>query len=133
MVRDFSEGYSQTDYNFNFNVNVNVTVDSYMNSSFDFSFSHLVKYLLALRILKLESTSKITAQFETIPQCLLFFSLFFYIYLRNKCDMRLTYFLIAFVGLYSLTGSSSPRCIFFKLKSCNQIHFFYIRLHLYLR
>ena len=89
MVGDFSVGYSQTDCNFNFNVNVKVTVDSYMNNSFNVS--HL-KYLLAFRIMKLESTSKIMAQFETIPQCLLFFSLLFYIYLRNKHVMRLTYF-----------------------------------------
>ena len=73
MVDDFSGGYSQRDCNFNFNINVNVTVDC-MNSSFNFSFS------LAFRIMKLESMSKITTQFETVPQCLLFFALFFYIY-----------------------------------------------------
>ena len=71
MVRDFSGVYSQTDCNFNFNTNVNVTVDSYVNSSFNFNFSRLLKDLLASRIMKLGS-SKITAQFETIPQCLLF-------------------------------------------------------------
>ena len=32
--------------------------------------------------------------------------------------------LIAFVCFYSLTGSSSPRCTFIKLKACNQIPFF---------
>ena len=53
-----------------------------------------------------------------------FLSLFFYIYLRNKRDMRLTYFLIAIVCLYSLTGSSSLQCTFIKLKACNQIQFF---------
>ena len=99
---------------------VNVTV----NSNFNFSFSRLLKYLLAFRIINLESTSKITAQFETIPQCLLFFLLFFYLYLRNKRNMRLKYFLIAFVCLYSLTGSFSPRCTFIELKNCNQIQFF---------
>ena len=52
-----------------------------------------------------------------------FSSLFFYVYLRNKRDMRLTYFLIAFFGLYSLTGPSSPRCTFIKLKASNQIEF----------
>ena len=124
LVGDFSGGYSQTDYNFNFNINVKVTVDIYVNSSINFSVSHLPKYLLAFRIMKLESTSKITAQFETIPQCLLFFSLFFYICLRNKHDMRLRYFLIAFLYFYSLTGLSSPWCTFIKLKACHQIHFF---------
>ena len=73
MVGDFSGGGSQTDCNFNFNINVNVTVHSYMNSSFNFSFSHELKYLLAFRIMKLGSTNKITVQFETIPQCLIFF------------------------------------------------------------
>ena len=124
VVADFSGGYSHTDYSFNFNINVNVTVGSNMNSSFSFSFSHLPKYLLAFRMMKFESTSKFTAQFETIPQCLLFFSLFFYIYLRNERGMRLTCFLIASVCFYSLTGSSSPRCTFIKLKACNQIQFF---------
>ena len=40
--------------------------------------------------------------------------------MRNKRDLRLTYFLI----YYSLTFSSSSRCLFFKLKASNQIHFF---------
>ena len=90
-----------------------------LNSSFNFSFSQLPKDLLVLKIMKLESTSKSTAQFETIPQCLLFFSLFFYIYSGNKRDMRLTYFFTAF-----LTFTYSPRCTFIKLKACNQIWFF---------
>ena len=60
MVRDVSGGYSQTDWNDNFNINVNITVDSYMNSSFTFSFLHLLKCLLAFTIMKLKSTSKIT-------------------------------------------------------------------------
>ena len=55
---------------------------------------------------------------------LFFFSLVFYAYLRNKRYMRLTYFLIAFVCLYSLAGPSSPRCTFIILKPCNQIQFF---------
>ena len=73
MVGDFSGGYSQTDCNFSFKINVNVTVDSYMKSSLNFSFSQLLIDLLAFRIKKLESTSTITAQFEAIPLCLLFF------------------------------------------------------------
>ena len=42
IVGEFSGGYSQTDCKFYFNINVNVTVtvDSYMNSGFNFSFSH---------------------------------------------------------------------------------------------
>ena len=124
MVGDFSGGYSQTNFNFNFNINVKVTVEISVNSSIYFSVSHLLKYLLGFRNMKLERTSKITAKFETIPHCLLFFTFFFYIYLRNKRDMRLTYFLIAFFCLYSLTGSSSLRCTLIKLKACDQIHFF---------
>ena len=103
---------------------VNVTVGSYMNSSFNFSFSHLLRDLLVFKIIKLESTSKTTVQIQTIFQCLFFFSLFFYIYLKKKSDMRLTYFIIAFACLYSLTGSSYPHCTFMKLKPCNQIQFF---------
>ena len=74
MVGDFS----QTDCNFN--SNINVTVDSYMNSSFNLSFLHLLKILLASRIMKLGSTSKMMAQLETIPQCLLFFSRYSFIF-----------------------------------------------------
>ena len=72
MVGNFSVDYSQRDCNLNFNINVNVTVDSYMNSSFNFNFSYILKYLLAFRIMKLEITNKITAQFDAMPQCLLF-------------------------------------------------------------
>ena len=61
MVGDFSRSFSQTENKFNFNINVNVTVDSYLNRSSNFSFSHLLKNLLASRILKLGSTSRITA------------------------------------------------------------------------
>ena len=39
IVGDLSGGYSQTDHKFNFNTNFNVTVDSYMDRSFNFSFS----------------------------------------------------------------------------------------------
>ena len=73
IVGDFSGGYSQTNFNFNFNINVKVTVEISVNSSIYFSVSHLLKYLLGFRIMKLESNSKITAKFETIPHCLLFF------------------------------------------------------------
>ena len=77
IVGDFYGGFSQADCDFNFNINVNVTVDSYISSCFNFSFSYLLNYLLSFRIMKLESTTKITAQFETILQCLLFLSLLF--------------------------------------------------------
>ena len=39
--------------------------------------------------MKLERTSKSRAQFETKPQLLLLFSLFIYMYLRSKREMRL--------------------------------------------
>ena len=55
------------------NAVVNVNADS-------FSFSHLLKNLIAARIMKLGSTSKITAQFETITQCF-FFSHYSFIYI----------------------------------------------------
>lgn len=64
---------------------------------------------------------------HNLRQCLnvcFFFSLFFYIYFRNKHDIRLTDILIAFVCLYLLTGLSSPRNTFIKLKAYHQIQFF---------
>lgn len=99
-VGDFSGGYSQTDCDFNFDINVNVTVHRNMISSFNFSFSLQVKDLRAFRIMKLESTSKMMTQFETIPQCWLFYSLFFYIYLGNKRDLRITDFFCIRFHLY---------------------------------
>ena len=77
VVEVFSGGFSQTNCNFNFNINVNIIVNSYMNSRINFRFSHLLQSLLIFKIMKLESTSKISAQFKTIPLCLLFFSLDF--------------------------------------------------------
>ena len=74
MIRVFPGGYSQTNCNSNFNVNV--TVNSYMNSSFSFSFSPLLKDLFVFTIMKLKSTNKIIAQFETISQCLPFLIIF---------------------------------------------------------
>ena len=120
MNRDFSASYSLTDCNSNFNINVNVTADSYMN----FSFSQLPKDLLVFRIMKLESTSNVWTHFETILQILLFFVLFFYIYLRNKHDMRLSYFWLLLFSFNHLLVCLSPWCTFIKLKACNQIQFF---------
>ena len=54
MFRDFSGGYSQAGCNFIFKISVNVTVDSFMNSSSNFSFSCLLKYLFRFRFMKLE-------------------------------------------------------------------------------
>ena len=39
IVGDLSGGYSQTDHKFNFNTNFNATVNTYMDRSFNFSFS----------------------------------------------------------------------------------------------
>ena len=47
-----------------------------------------------------------------------------YIYLRNKRSIRLGYFVIAFVCLYSFTDLCSYGCTFIKLKCCNQLQFF---------
>ena len=81
--------------------NVDVTVVSYMNSN-----SHEMKLhnflqkwvdLIIYRTIKAESTSK-AAFFETSLQILLFL-FFFYVLLKQKCDMRLTYRLIVFIFL----------------------------------
>ena len=53
-----------------------------------------------------------------------FFLLILLYIFEKQAWHRLTYFVIGFLCLYSLTGSSSPRCTFNKLKACNQIHFF---------
>ena len=73
-----------------------------MNSKFNILFSHLPKLLIAFRIMKLESTIKITAQFKVYPQCLSCFVIIL-LHIFEKRDIRVTYFLVAFVCLYSLT------------------------------
>ena len=127
MVEDFSGGNSQTVCNFNFNINVSfdVTWYGYMNSSFSFSFSHLLKDLLAFRIMKLESTSKGLTQFENTSMFAFFLIIILYI-LKNKSGMRLRYFLIAFACIYSLTGLSSARWTFIKFQSNSLLLYIYI-------
>ena len=86
VVEVFSGGFSQTNCSFNFNINVNIIANSYMNSRINFRFSQLLQSLLVFKIMKLESTSKISAQFKTIPLCLLFFLIRFYLHLSNKLE-----------------------------------------------
>ena len=52
MVGDLSGGYSETDHKFIFNTKIYVTVDSYMNRSFNFSFSQfpLIIVLVFLKV-----------------------------------------------------------------------------------
>ena len=83
-----------------------------MNSSFNLCFSRQNLKVLA----------KLRHNLRQYLEFLLFFYLFFYIYLTNQRGTRLTYFLIAFVCIYSLTGSSSPLCtLFIALKAGSQI------------
>ena len=132
MVEDFSGGNSQTVCNFNFNINVSfdVTWYGYMNSSFSFSFSHLLKDLLAFRIMKLESTSKVLTQFENTSMFAFFLIIILYI-LKNKSGMRLRYFLIAFACIYSLTGLSSARWTFIKFQSNSLLLYIYIYIYIF--
>ena len=124
---DFSVGYyAQTDCNFNFNINV--TVDSYMNSSFNFSFSHLVKYLLVFGL-----WSKITPKFDTIPRCLLFFLLNL-LYIFEKQAWHEAYIFFNCFWLALLTHwFLLPLCTFINLKSLQSNSIFYIRFHLHLQ
>ena len=63
------------------------------------------------RIVNLESTSKTTAQFETIPQCLLFFLIILLYIFEKQAWHEENIFLITFICLL-------------KLKACNQIQLF---------
>ena len=116
MVGDFSGCYSQTDRNFNINVNVTVSVSILIS---DFHIYWNIYFLLRLWNLKVLAKLQQYLYNWDNTSMLAFFSLFFYIYLKNERDMSLTYFLIAFICLYSLTGSSSPGFTFIKLTACN--------------
>ena len=102
-----------------------------MNSTFKFSFSRLLKDLLASRIMKLESTSKVLTQFENTSMFAFFLIIILYI-LKKKRGMRLRYFLIAFVCLYSLTGLSSARWTFIKFQSNSLLLFFFFFHFIYM-
>ena len=76
--------------------------------------------------MKHESTSK-AALFETNSQILLILyssSMFFYVFLKHKRDMRLTYLLIIFVFLQIHLDSPSRQKIYLKIKFSNKIQFF---------
>ena len=127
MFSDFSGGYyAQTDCNFNFNINV--TVDSYMNSSFNFSFSHLVKYLLVFRIMK-QNYTKIwdnTSMFA--------FFLLNLLYIFEKQAWHEAYIFFNCFWLALLTHwFLLPLCTFINLKSLQSNSIFYIRFHLHLQ
>ena len=95
-----------------------------MNSSFNFSFSQLLKDLLIFKIMKHESTSKLTAQFEAISEYLLF-SLFFiillYIFEKQAWNEANTFFNCFCLSLFSY-WLIFP--LFMKLKAFNQTQCF---------
>ena len=65
MVGDLSRGYSQTDHKFNFNTNFNVTVDSYMDRSFNFSFSQ-IPLIAVLVFFQSEDQKSFTLQYRQL-------------------------------------------------------------------
>ena len=127
MMRVFTERRHRVDFHFSLNVNVNVTVVSYMNSTSREMILH--KFLQQwidlniFRTMKSESTSK-ASLFETNSQILLFFIFFFYVFLKHKRDMRLTYLLIVFIFLQIHLDSPSRQKTYLKIKVFNKIQFF---------
>ena len=90
---------------------------SYVNGSFNFNMLQLLKDL--------------KHNLRQTPQCLLL-PHYVFIYLRNKKRNKANIFLVAFIWLYLVTGTCSPRCKFSKLKACNRVNFFtldYICFH----
>ena len=73
--------------------------------------------------MKPESTSK-AALFETNSLILLFFIFFFYVFLKHKRDMRLTYLLIVFIFRQIHLDSPSRQKTYLKIKVFNKIQFF---------
>ena len=97
----------------------NVTVISYMKStsreSILYNFLQHWVDLNIFRTMKPGRTSK-AALFETNLQILLSFTFFFYVPLKRKGDIRLTYPLIVFIFLQIYLDSPSHQKICLKLK-----------------
>ena len=102
MMQVFTERRLQTDFHFRLNVNVTVTLVSYMNStSRETILPNFLQQWVDLNIFRSMtpgSKSKV-ALFETNSQILLFLCFFFYVILKHKRDMRLSYLLIVFIFL----------------------------------
>ena len=118
MMLVFTQRSLWADFHFTLNVDVNVTVVSYINStSRDIIVYNFLQQWIDLdifRTMKPESRSK-AAIFETNSQIL--FIIFFYVFLKHKRDMRLTYLLIVFIFLHIHLDSSSCEKTFENNKS----------------
>ena len=105
MIQIFNEKHLLTDFHFSLIVNVNVTVVSYMNStSRETILPNFLQQWIDLNIFRSmtpESKSK-AALFETNSLILLFLCFFFYVFLKHKRDMRLSYLLFLFFFKYTL-------------------------------
>ena len=132
MMQVYTERRLQTDFHFRLNVNVTVTVVSYMNStSRETKLPNFLQQWTDLKMfssVKPESTSK-AALFETNSQIVLFFIFFFYVFLKHKRDMRLSYLLIVFIFLQIHLDLPSRQKTYLKIKVFNKIQFFNTRVH----
>ena len=100
IMQFFTERRLQADFHFSLNVNVNVIVVSYMNSASRETILHnFLQQWIDLNIfwtMKPESTGK-AALFETNSRILIFLNIFFYVFLKHKRNMGLTYLFIVFL------------------------------------
>ena len=104
----------------------NVTVDSCMNSNFYVVDFYSLAYFARLNFFKVltpEGTN-ISISPDPLFLCLLFFSTFSYVFLKNGHEKRLKYPLISFAFLQSYLSSISLRRMCTKVKVCNEIKFF---------
>ena len=126
-MQAFTERRLQTDFHFRLNVNVTVTVVSYMNStSRETILPNFLQQWIDLNIFRSmtpESKSK-AALFETNSLILLFLCFFFYVFLKHKRDMRLSYLLIVFIFLQIHLDLPSRQKAYLKIKFFNKIQFF---------
>ena len=126
-MRVFTERFLRTDYHFSLDVNADVTVVSNMNSnSSRMKLDNFLQQwidLIISKTVKPESRSK-AALFETNSQILPFLLFFFYVSLKHKRDMRLTYLLIVFIFLQILLNSPSFQKNIHENKSFLKIQFF---------
>ena len=102
-----------------------------MNSNFyvvDFYSLAQFRRLNFVKALPPESTS-ISISVDPLFLCLLLFSMFSYVFLKNGHEKRLTYLLMVFVFIQSYLSSLSLGRMWTKVKACNQIQFFYLNIY----
>ena len=135
--------YEVNVFNSNFrNFNKFLTILNYINSivSCINSNFYVVDFYSLAQSTRLNFFKALTSEFTSISispdplfLCLLFFSMFSYVFFKNGHEKRLKYPLMDFVFIQSYLSSPSLERMCTKVKVCNEIHiFFYQNIYAHL-